>query len=107
MLEERGGAAVVASMIGTTKRTIERAKAGRAGPRLLARVRAAFDTGEVFDDAREERLALYEARHDAVLGVFDGLPARDAVSVAQLAIDAEREEGAYAYSAGPVRSGTP
>lgn len=93
LLEERGGAGVVAAMIGTTKRTVERAKRGVVGPRVAARIRAAFNTGEVFDAAREARVALYEARYEAGLGIFDGEPARDAVSVWELAREAEAEEG--------------
>lgn len=81
--------AVVAAMIGMTTRSVERANVGTAGPRVLTRLRAAASSGEVFDAAREERVELMAARYEAGLGIFDGLPARDAVSVAQLAREAE------------------
>ena len=79
-------------------RTIERAKRGTAGPRLLSRLRLAAE-GEVFDGAREERLRLYERRAASGLGIFDGEPATDAVSVYQLGVEAEREEAALAVGA--------
>lgn len=98
LLEEHGSAKVIAAMAGTTSRSIERAKKGRCGPRLVSRLRAARE-GEVFDDAREERLRLYEQRFAAGLGIFDGKPAQDAVSVYQLGVEAERDEVALAVGA--------
>ncbi len=90
-MQERGTAHVVAEVLGVTQRSVERAKAGRAGPRLLSRLRLAAE-GEVFDAAREERLRLYEQRFAAGLGIFDGKPATDAVSVYQLGVEAEQDE---------------
>jgi hypothetical protein len=41
---------------------------------------------EVLDGAREARLALYAARHEAGVGIFDGEPPTDAVSVHELEV---------------------
>lgn len=78
----------VADVIGMTDRTIHRARSGHVGAKLRMRLQAAL-AGEVFDAAREERIELYSRRYDAGLSVFDGTPARDAVSVYQLAVEAE------------------
>lgn len=91
LVAERGTAGRVAEVAGVTVRSVERAKKGHAGPRLVARLKLAAQ-GEVFDDAREERLRLYEQRAAKGLSVFDGSPATDAVSVAQLASEADQEE---------------
>ncbi|MCW8138138.1 MAG: hypothetical protein KIT58_04465 [Planctomycetota bacterium] len=94
-MEERGSVDAVAAVVGMTSRSVERARSGRAGPRLVARLRLASE-GEVWDQAREERLRLYEQRAAAARSVFDGSPATDAVSVAQLASEADQEEFAAA-----------
>ncbi|MCW8141216.1 MAG: hypothetical protein KIT58_20130 [Planctomycetota bacterium] len=95
LVAERGTAGRVAEVAGVTVRSVERAKKGHAGPRLVARLKLAAQ-GEVFDEAREDRLALYEARAAAGLGIFSGEPATDAVSVYDLGREADQEELAAA-----------
>lgn len=102
LVEERGSATILAAVLGVTTRSVERAKAGVAGPRVLSRLRLAGE-GEVFDQAREERLRLYEQRFARGEGIFDGRPARDGVTPAQLADEAEEEELARTLGVRQVR----
>lgn len=45
-------------MLGVTERTLARAKAGQVSPRMRVRLRLGRE-GEVFDEAREERVRRY------------------------------------------------